>query len=67
MSSLIGRMKQLVKQGVTAEREDANIATISAGLFREVAVNFQQVNYGSLVVNGSMDVNGILIVDTLPT
>lgn len=67
MPSLIGQMKQLVKQGVTAAKEDANISTIASGVFREVAVNFQQINYGSFIVNGSMDVNGLLIVDALPT
>ena len=64
---LIGQMKQLVKENVSAETEDANISTIVAGVFREVLVNYQQINYGSLIVNGSMVVNGILIVDALPT
>lgn len=64
---LISDMKQMVKAGVTAKNEDAVLSTIPAGYYRGVAAGFQEIIYGVLSVNGSMDVDGILIADAMPT
>lgn len=67
MGTLIGQMKQIVKSGSTAANEDAMQSTIPAGTSREVASSYQQLMYGLYTVNGSMLVNGLMIVDALPT
>lgn len=67
MPSIIGTLKQMAKQNVTARTEDASMMTIPAGVVKEVLVGYQDVLYGDLVANGSMVVNGTLIVDAIPT
>lgn len=64
---LISDLKQMIKQGNTAANEDAVQSTIPAGSFREVAAGYQEVIYGAFIVNGSMEVNGLLIADAIPT
>ena len=57
----------MVKAGVTAKNEDAVLSTIPAGSYRGVASGFQEIVYGVLTVNGSMDVDGVLVTDAMPT
>ena len=64
---LISNMKQIVKAGVSAETEDANMITIPAGTNREILAGYQEVLYGAFEVSGAMVVSGLLIVDVVPT
>ena len=64
---LIGQMKQMVKGGSTAANEDAMQSTIPAGTARTVEASFQLMLYGVYTVNGSMNVDGLMVVDALPT
>lgn len=61
---LISRVKNLLSssEGDTPGSEDSNQITIPAGVFRSIPSGSQQVVFGELTVNGSMEISGELRV-----
>ena len=64
---LISNMKQLVKAGISAETEDATVDEVAAGTILSVPEDSQHVVFGSLTVNGIVEVFGELRVAAWPS